>query len=359
MIFERQIKDWCLISFLILFSLNVTFRHLPFGLVHIALLATCIILIWICVQSRAKIFKDTIIFCVLIFYLFLNILITDGYIKHSINLISSLFCFILFSGIGFTNSNFFENTKNKFSFFTVINLFFILELITRISATTSFHKLSDLKEKSYFYLDTNFVGLVLLANISLMVYLYGHRVQRKLNFFVICVLLILTFSRAAWLALILSLPLIQNYRRGKSISVQKYWIYLSTLILGLFLLQTYLVLDGSLNKKFIMYGKIVHNYLNGDLLEKLVGFGANSSVDLFGSYAHSIFLVFINDFGLIGLILLLLALYRVTSKSPPTMLLILPYVLAATSVFSYGSHVVFGYLGLIYGLQRSKEQDEW
>ena len=103
---------------------------------------------------------------------------------------------------------------NKLCF--LMNIYFGVELLSRLLNYDSGEHGFYVFKSSVFYLDSNFVGLILICYYSFLQYLNKRcGVQNKKSILFVFVLIVFTFSRSAWLSLLFYHFSVRFYHFGK------------------------------------------------------------------------------------------------------------------------------------------------
>lgn len=148
------------------------------------------------------------------------------------------------------------------------------------------------KFNSIMFFDSNFVGLSLISFIAFIDIVYTNT---KLKFFLVSlavVLLILTLSRAAYIAIAFYFPL--KYFRLKI----KIAAVVFILIIGLYFFNGILS-DGSFLSKLKILDYFFDYLRSVDLLAFLFGSGIGSSLDVLGIGSHNLFVLMIVEYGFV------------------------------------------------------------
>lgn len=226
--------------------------------------------------------------------------------------------------------------------------------LLRTNDITDVRWIYQYKFGSFMYSDSNAVGIHIVILFFFIMYLETEGgVKRPKAKLILLILLFLTFSRAAWIGTIIGWVYIK-YLRKKSLS---FYLINFSIVSGV-LLIIYKVLieekiknDPSFLSKLGIAEKISHYFLNASFSDLIFGIGFSNSPERLGIYAHNLFMVFLIESGIAGLILLLLLLIQfviITNKK--ALLILVPFIittLSATITFIPYFYVVMALVYLI------------
>ncbi|WP_139827967.1 O-antigen ligase family protein [Marivirga sericea] len=206
------------------------------------------------------------------------------------------------------------------------------------------------------YTDSNATGLHIICLFFFI--LYWAREREKKFLFIrwgLIILLIFTFSRAAWLGAIIGLIYIYGFK-GKYF--KRFIIFMSTSgIIVAFLGIGYSKISGDisfLSKLYIL--ETTYDYLkSADIMNLIFGVGFFKSEEVLGIYGHNIFIVFLLESGIIGLtfILMLFSSFVYYTRKKALWVLI-PYLVTSFSAITTFVPYLYGTVGLIYLIEQSK-----
>lgn len=206
------------------------------------------------------------------------------------------------------------------------------------------------KFNSIMFFDSNFVGLSLISFIAFIDIVYTNN---KLKFFLIffaVVLLILTLSRAAYIAVAFYFPL--KYFRLKI----KIAAVVFILIIGLYFFNGILS-DGSFLSKLKILDYFFEYLHSVDLFSFLFGSGIGSSLDVLGIGSHNLFVLMIVEYGFVFFVWFL---FFVTYNIIKTSMSSFPYWCSIFICgFSLGSIYPFVFMpALLLAYQRRENEFE-
>ncbi|MBM3176603.1 MAG: O-antigen ligase family protein [Bacteroidetes bacterium] len=216
------------------------------------------------------------------------------------------------------------------------------------------------KMNSFMYSDSNITGLHLIVLIFTLFYL---KFILKKNFFflqfTLIGLLVLTFSRAAWIAFLVGMIFIFFIRRRGYLArfivlvasfialTAIYWFYLRPIIIG----------DFSFRAKYNMIDLVMFYFSKAGIVDLLVGVGFTNSIRELGIYAHNIFLVYFMETGIIGLMLwIILQVHLITSSKFSVLILMVPFFVATLSASATFMPYLYTAVALIYLWNRGNER---
>ncbi|MFX6101295.1 O-antigen ligase domain-containing protein [Acinetobacter baumannii] len=166
------------------------------------------------------------------------------------------------------------------------------------------------KINSFMFTDSNFVALHIYCLIVV-----GIIYNLKLQTFLLCFLMLLTFSRSGIIGSLLFF-LMFTFSNNNFFRKIKYFLFVTVFVLSLlFLINTGLINDGSFLSKFYIYD-LSFNYMveNFGLVDYIFGVGlANSFINI-GIGAHSIGVILLFETGILGTFLYFLYFLNICIK---------------------------------------------
>lgn len=179
------------------------------------------------------------------------------------------------------------------------------------------------KRESIIFGDSNSVAFLLITLILFLVYLRKLiNINFRFRLFIMVVLLILTYSRAAYLGLILLLVISLFRSFLFKISKQLLRLFDVFIIFILFfvdlvpfvfsdIINRYFPLaeDSSFQTKVLIPEKALNYLWNSDLISKLFGIGLGNSVEYINIASHNFVITYLFETGVIGLCFVLAILY--------------------------------------------------
>ena len=344
------------ILFFLIFSSPIGFRFLPFGLVHITFIVGVIYLLVRIYFTRSLIVFDKVqfYFFLYVIYFVVDQILVNGSFKHALNLLISYLYFFLIVNIGiYIDRNRIICLFNKA--ISYLLLFFLVEVIYRYLHPGGGDFLHKFKENSLFFMDSNFVGLDLILLYFLLILIRNKRsgIYRKAVF----IFNIFSLSRASIISSIFWKFIFKKIKNPNQVFKYAIIAIVLLVIFVIYFYDTLMTFDASLRSKFI-FAEEAFNFIQAIPTEKiLLWYGANSSIELFGHFLHNYVLVYVIDQGIIGLLLIFLFHYVLAKQTNGMWLIVfLPYLMAAMSVVSYASHVVYMAAGLVYLLFVNKNK---
>lgn len=190
------------------------------------------------------------------------------------------------------------------------------------------------------YTDSNAVGIHIII---LLFFIYYLEKEQKAAWpkikIVLLILLVLTFSRAAWFGFIVGwiyIRYFQNKRLGFYI-INLFLFIGAGLLFYRFYLQAKISSDLSYQSKFDIIGIVLNHFKDISSSELFLGIGFSNSLERMGVYAHNFFMVFLIESGIIGLFLIILLLLQFTISTKLKAL----YVLVPFLVTTLSSTITF------------------
>jgi O-antigen ligase len=181
--------------------------------------------------------------------------------------------------------------------------------------------------------DSNGSAVVTLSVLSVLTFLKKENLYEKdfsLHFFVLIFLLVSNLSRAVIIGYsLLILYLFLFYKKDITL---KMFILLFGIILLFLVLLPFVSKDPSGKTKFMLFNKTFEYIKTTDILSLLMGNGCNSSPLVIGKSAHSLYLTYLIEYGLIGFFLLfVLFLFVFIDTGKYFFYIAIPYFVAAFS----------------------------
>jgi hypothetical protein len=290
--------------------------------------------------------------------------------RRYIGVLSSILYFVVVVSMGYKlNSN--ERNSLASNFIKFSTLMLVMECIWRLTHPDLMYKefadagdprwIYQYKIASFMYGDSNAVGIHIIVILFFIFYLENEKgVRWPLIKIILIVLLILTFSRAAWAGGII------GWVYFKFLLKRGIVFYLISLISILcisilvyrFYLYDHLRSDLSFQSKFEII-KATMNYIShATWLELLLGIGFSNSLQRMEVYAHSFFIIFFIESGIIGLILMILLFMQfIAATKKKALYILVPFII--TTLSSSITFIPFFYvvMGMIY-LEERHDQYE-
>ncbi|MFY3768925.1 hypothetical protein AHYW_004190 [Providencia manganoxydans] len=341
--------------FLVICCSFISFNSLPINLTYIlGFILICFGILTLILKLKVN--KLTCIYFIFstIFILsqFTGLFIANSLYSNEINYLSPLLFYFSWL-ISIFIPNIIPNTlpyDRKKIYLRAINVslvFLCIETLTRILLYDSSKGFIYAFKSSYFYFDTNFSGIVIVSLISFSIYIRKRlnvNINKQILF--LSILLLLTFSRSAIIAGIISLVVF--YRLDK-FRFKAYLILLSTLAIFSYMLYQYLYLDvnfrdldGSFNSKFYIFSIAENLYSSLPYTLKFFGIGMGNTEFYLKIFAHNIYVTFFLEFGIIGSFLFILfVVYSLIISKSFSIILWLPIFICGISLFSAYSPYIF------------------
>ena len=360
-------------TFIILSTFVFSFSFLPFDLKYIGVFLF-ILLFYMIFLLRIK-QHEYFVYLSIIFsitFLLLQLASYNLRLDYSLSagfdssLLSSILFFIgcMAFPITYVYLCVFINTKTSIlgflkSMIVIVNSYFIIELVSRLLNYDSSEHSFYVFKSSVFYLDSNFIALILVSYFVFLLFLHDKKIIKvKYSLYLTVFLIIMTFSRSGWLVL-LYLFLFLKIKNGR---LNKLRFYIPVIISMLAFSSIYtwyklhpemvMAIDPSLNTKFIFLERAiehVNQYGNADFF----GLGLASSSIIYGRYFHNIIAIFIFEMGIIGTIVFLaylLLLARIERVYVPVLIIV--NLIMGMSLFSTNISYLFFFISLIVYLDR-------
>lgn len=318
-----SIKD--LINLIIIFSAYYMTTGLGFSFVYISIPLGILGLIFLSYRKRIIFYRSIIILpIILLFYYSITQIIIEADIGTLVNMMLSITTFITLI-VYLPNINATDILKIAKRFINASIVLLIIEAIYRITNPSQDYlatlvlqgKEIDFfeglfyayKMNSFMFMDSNFVGLVIIVVYFLAFYL--RKIFKEIyryQLIVLSILALLTFSRAAIFSMIL-FWLIFRYMSSEQKSAIYYIRLVVVLLLAIFFIFIFLSYyqnDGSLISKFYILEQALLFEENATIWQMLFGIGFGNAVYFLNIGAHNFILTFLVESGIVGLVFLLL-----------------------------------------------------
>lgn len=210
------------------------------------------------------------------------------------------------------------------------------------------------KLNGFMYGDSNGTGLHLICLLFFLYYL-EHRLKHRYKFIkiVLLILIFITFSRAAWLAVVIGILIFDLPKRNKHMA---YIVLTSTILISpivLLYIANDIVNDGSFASKLWIFKSSVSYISTMDFNNLLFGIGFFNTINELGIYGHNFWLIFFLESGIIGFLLMFtffIFIYVNTKKKAAYILV--PFFIASLSAITTFIPYFYGILALIYIIEK-------
>ncbi|MDW2402515.1 hypothetical protein R7042_09915 [Vibrio sp. 1262-1] len=313
-------------------------KVLPVSPVHIAF---CFVIIFLFfkyyIQSEFWVGKSALLYSALGIY-FSTLLISTpppAILNLIITFTSPLLVYVLFreKKISLTLIN---------AFLMFYALLFLVDGIWRLlhPADMDIERLAELgigfqiyKLNTFMYMDSNFVGLQAIAVLSFYCWLsYASVKMSRILLALLLIATFLTFSRAAILSSIVVLAITYLYKRNLSNITINIVMILFGGVFGTIVLYKFAT-DVSFISKFHIV-QVTAEYLNEyDLTTLTFGVGIGNAKEYLGIGAHNLFVTFLVETGILGLLIFLsLLFYWFAVLKRGWLILVFPFLLTSMSL---------------------------
>lgn len=237
------------------------------------------------------------------------------------DLVKVSFAFLIFATVHILASQVTRKTfdNSLFIYHAAAILLMLIETYLRIFTVNFFEILGQnfyrLKIDSPFFADSNAAAIFLVLNLTILcvsiVASRGQLLKRYLFLllvFVYVLLLVLTFSRSAWIAALLLFFVTYIYLIRHRPSLLLFSLLLSFLAAAILIpeFSSIILSDDSLLTKIGVYSGLWEQYSNVTMHEAIFGVGINSGNYLYsyedGGYSHTLLSMLLGYFGLAGLL---------------------------------------------------------
>ena len=316
------------------------------------------------VSSKPKIKYGKIIFLPLIISSYF--ILTQSFLSPPLFRFLAIVCTFLYFVLVIIYS---QNIEDEF-LFKCIKIFIQLSLVLLVADTAWRFTFPDdhynqffgidnrwiykYKQKGLMYGDSNGAGLHLLC---LLFFIYYLKNRLKWDFptfrIIIVLLIIVSFSRAAWIATFFGLAIFDLLRRKSLISRVIVLLAIAGTPLAIILIGSMVIRDGSFLSKLGILFSALDFAKSLSLSEFLFGIGFFNTIERMGIYGHNFWLIYFLESGIIGFILVLtffVFIYINTGKKAGYVLL--PFFIASLSAITTFIPYFYGILALIYIIEK-------
>lgn len=217
---------------------------------------------------------------------------------------------------------------------------------------SSFYKY---KMNSIMYQDSNFVGIFIVALFFFCIYLRRYQaILLKWQMFMLTILCVLTFSRAAIFTLIAFYILI-----GFKTKIMKILLSITAIITGATFIFGYMNSDISFLSKIEIVDRAFEFLSDTTMSNVLLGIGFGNSFEYLRIGAHNFMITYLLESGLIGFILLFVLWWRILKKTKfKAGIVMLPFLLAGMSLAGHAITYLYCIFAIIYILEKKHASNE-
>ncbi|MFR3568336.1 MAG: hypothetical protein ACLTUR_10060 [Paraclostridium sordellii] len=334
---------------------------------HISLVLSFILTL-ILILKEKKIIVNNIVRYTFLFIIYL--ILTQIYIGGSLNVLTSVIYSLIYlplTLIIFMQLSTEEILNISQKFIKLSTMVLIIECICRIAPNinqlgvaiktlftgTEFYVF---KYNSIMYNDSNFVAIFVVILSIFSFYLskkYKFNKNRFIQFilFIIC---ILTFSRAAILTLVCF------YLADYLLDKNHIWIliiFIPIIIASCIYTINEISLDGSFQMKIDTILDGINQFKQLDVANILFGVGFNNAINLLGRSAHNFILTYLIETGIVGLTLIIsLYIYIIIKSNYRTIYIFIPFIAMGMSFAPYALPYMHAIVGVIYCLYKKERK---
>lgn len=335
--------------FMAFYLQNVEISPIYIGLIIFSLLT----IIYIGIKQRVYLSVELVMALGLVSYFLFEQLLIKGDIATFIEVVVSFICFIVALQVFSLNLENYDQMKTMIFWFMRLTLvLFTIEATIRLlhpdySAYNALLNQGDsfymYKSNSILFQDSNFVGTELLIIFFTALY-FLKKFKLPLTKYLICffVLILLTFSRAIWVAVLIGL-----YLFGFKYNIKKVFLTLFFVFISFVSYEMFIVNDASFQSKWEIIDKFIEFFKNSNVETKLFGVGFGNTFNYLGIGAHNIVVSFVMDSGLVGFILFVLFLSVIMLKYRKTMIVLIPFLISGMSLAGNAQSLLYTSLALI------------
>lgn len=211
------------------------------------------------------------------------------------------------------------------------------------------------KLNTFMYMDSNFVGLQACSVFSFMCWLsYSGIKQNKLIAFTLSIATFLTFSRSAIIVCVFSVFMLLLFKS----KIPKLILNLLFLILSLLIVMTVFIMfanDVSFMSKFHIFSVAQEYLIRENWLTLFLGVGIGNAKEYLGIGAHNLFVTFLVETGIIGLIVFLgINLYWYSILNRGWFIVVFPFLFASMSLGTTAIPYLFTLVTMAILIKRNK-----
>lgn len=357
--------------FTIVFSGFYLTRVLSLSPVYITFLIGSIVIIGYGIFnfSSIHISKASVIFLLYIVYILTTQPFLNPDFNTLINVLFSLFYFIIVINISlYSNNKILIKYSKYFIWFTIVLL--AIESIWRITHPVFVIEGTDkdyrdtegmlfyaYKFSSIMFKDSNFVGTYGLVAFFYYYYLKKNRyVKSNIPLIILFLLILLTLSRSA----IITVPFTIVILYFLTLKIRLYHIFIGVFILILIFTIVFpqIANDGSFLSKFNILELTWLHLQKCSLFEFFLGVGFGNTFKHIGIGAHNLFVTHLIESGVIGLLFFLsvnFSLIKHTRKN--SLFLTIPLFISGMSLAGHAISFYYACLALIYVIQRNERKN--
>lgn len=345
-------------NLLVLFSVMFFSKVTKFSPVYVFILISIYIFILVlCIKAKLNFDIPSLLIFIFIVILLLNFICYKGI--YTITAILGMIPYLILNNI-LKQIEEFEIKKIIDRFFFASLILLCIECIYRFinpvytpEAYMAYERKGTLfyiyKFSSFMFADSNGTAMLIVILIFLSFFMKLKFREKKYKYFeiVFICLLILTFSRAAYLGFLIGkgiqkIHLLRYYRKYKKILFPILFLLLFVFILGFYSIMKD---DLSFQSKFYIIKITISKFLMFDYYQKFFGIGMGNGKDTLGIFAHNVFLNYLIETGVVGVVLFFLLFVSLfySIKSARYMIIALLISLQSSMLYS----IPFFYVSIV------------
>lgn len=251
----------------------------------------------------------------------------------------------------------------KFNLYLLIieSIYRFLTVLTTVGFSSDFY---EYKLSSLFYQDSNYVAMHILAIyffIRIYIDYYGSHTYLKVSKSILLILLILTFSRTAYviLSIYYTYVFVSQYKKSNF----RFFITVTLMLFSISFISSIVITivnDGSFITKLHILNVFINTFFTHiDLYTILFGIGSGNGIDFIGRASHNIFGLVL-EMGLIWFLLYTTTItYLIKKSGKQGLLFFYPVIISATVSLLPISYMSLYYIGLLLLIQMKEEMIEF
>lgn len=350
------------ISYLIIVFSGFYLFNTPIKPVYIlSLISYYLYLVFLLFKDKKKyIDKISIGSFIFIFYILITQLVKEIDIGVLFNiLISFISMIILMQTLRNIKQEKIHKISYKFIDFTI--LLTLIDTINRFINSINMPNSDFYKFKfgSIMFLDSNFVGILIITTLFLCIYLQKYKIQNSnKRILILIILCILTYSRSAIISMSICMYIyfFLKLKEKKRIYKEIFFMYSVALVFIVNnIIFNYILNDGSFYSKFYIVDRSIEFLSNEATINQILfGVGVGNTAQVLGIGGHNILITYLIETGIIGLMMYGLVMFLILSATKmKAWIILLPNFIAGLSLSSLAMPFMYIPCVIIYMCEKN------
>lgn len=320
---------------------------------------------------RVNIFNSQLLPAICIIYFLISQTFIGAPFTRYMGVIFAIAYYIVVTGFGFQISSE-KLTSLATKFINYSTLILVIECIWRLmhpnleyanfAVEGDVRWIYQYKFGGLMYVDSNAVAIHIVIILFFIFYReIEHDEHWNKTKIILIILLILTFSRAAWAGTLLGWIYVRFLRNQKIEFYLINLVFFSVLLVFFYklYLEEKIASDLSFQSKLEIVGIVSQYFSNASIQEVFFGIGFSNSLERLGIYAHNFFMVFFIESGLIGLILLISMFIQISiATGKKALYIFVPFLITTLSSTITFMPFLYVSLALIFLMEKRKSKIE-